>query len=427
MASGGSGGLKRSPSVNTHFVVLVVAHSLTRLAFWMAFLGVMSLASFTLEASPAGTAIIFAVLGLPFIVLAPFSGMLVDRSDAKWTLAATYVVGGVLAFALRDVTELWQLVAGAAFWGVSGTLILPSLGALLKRGLVPEAKLPRANSIIRAVWEVTLIAGPVLAGVLTKHVSTRAPFEVSAALYAVGLVVLAFLPRSPAPRAAREAAASLAELRLGVVLLFRRPELRALAVWGGFATAGLGAMIASEPVFVREFLGGGAERLGVLYSLSGVGATIGAIVAGSGWIAQRELPGAAAGAALSGVCLALYGGIARWPDVVVPVILLGTGLGMTMTLAQILLQRRSSPELVGRVLAAHRGTEAGFDITGSLTGGAIAAAVGVRSTLIAAGAVITLAGVMLGARARSLVRPESEPSVATSELQPPPLALERFD
>jgi predicted MFS family arabinose efflux permease len=416
---------------NRPFVVLVVAHALTRLAFWMAFLGMMSLVSFTFGSSASGTAMVIATLGVPFIVLAPFAGTFVDRSNPKWTLASTYVAGGLLVLGLTSVTSLWQIVVGAAVWGITGTLILPSLGALLKRGLVPEDQLARANGVIRSVWEITLIAGPALSGLMVREIGPRAPFVAAALLYAAGLPVLLAM-RSPARAPAGRDRAGLEELRKGIVLLFGRPDLRALAIWTGLAGAGISAMLAVEPVFVREVLGGGPERLGLIYSLAGVGATVGALGGGASRFAGRELAATAMGTALFGGCILFYGGVASWPAVIPAVTLLGTGLGLTITLTQVLLQRRSPPDVVGRVLAAQRGSESAFDLLGTFAAGGVAAALGVRATLVGGGAVVVAAGIALGVRARTVEADgagieEAPAERAAAELTPPPLALERFD
>jgi predicted MFS family arabinose efflux permease len=408
---------------NRRFVALATAHVLTRLAFWMAFLGMMSLASFTLRSEASGTAFVLGALGAPFIVLAPFSGMLVDRSRARTTLASTYVIGAALSLGLVHVTTLWQLVVGAALWGVSGTLIFPSLGAMLKRGLVREDQLPRANSVIQAGWEVTLIAGPALSGFLAKQFSTATPFYVSAVLYLAGVAVLALVPAFP-PKTERTS--SPGELLQGVAVLFRRPDLRAIAVWGGFATAAFSAILAIEPVFVRDVLGGGADRLGLIYSFGGMGATAGALLAGSGRFGRRELAGIVGAFGLYGVAAIAYAWIADWPAVIPAVMALQMGFSGCITLTVILVQRRSPAEVVGRALAAQRGVEQCFDITGTLLGGAIAAALGTRSTILWAGVVVIVAALVLAARGTRIQSDEGEPH-PTGELQHPPLALERFD
>jgi len=408
---------------NRRFVALATAHVITRLAFWMAFLGMMSLASFTLHSAASGTAFVLGALGAPFIVLAPFSGMLVDRSRARTTLASTYVVAGVLSIGLVHVTELWQLVAGAAFWGVSGTLIFPSLGAMLKRGLVREDQLPRANGIIQAGWEVTLIAGPALSGFLTKQFSAATPFYVSAALYAIGLAVLALVPSWPPSHDRRS---SPGDLLQGVTILFRRPDLRAIALWGGIATAAFSAILAVEPVFVRDVLGGGPERLGLIYSFGGMGATAGALLAGSGRFGRRELAGIAGAFGLYGVAAIAYAGIAHWPAIIPAVMALQMGFSISITLTVILVQRRSPAEVVGRALAAQRGVEQCFDITGTLLGGLVAAAIGTRSTMLGSAAIVIVAALVLAARASRIDRAEGQLR-PTAELQHAPLALERFD
>lgn len=407
---------------NRRFVALAAAHALTRLAFWMAFLGMMSLASFTLGTSASQTAFVLATLGVPFVVLAPFSGTLVDRSNAKLILAATYVAGALLSLGLVQVTRLWQLVIFAALWGITGTLIFPSLGAMLKRGLVREDQLPRANSVIQAGWEVTLIAGPALSGYLVKRFSPSTPFYVSAVLYTVGIAVLALVPSLP-PGERRSEPGQFLE---GIRILFGRPDLRAVALWGGVAASAVWAVLAIEPVFVRDVLLGDPSRLGLIYSIGGAGATAGALLAGSGIFGRRELRGIAMALGLYSAGAFAYGGLARWPAIIPAVVVSQMAFTIWVTLTVILLQRRSPAEAVGRVLAANRGVEQVFNVMGTLLAGAIATAIGTRTTIIAAGGVVAAAALFLSARSSAITRAgvdEREAPVVT-ELQHPPIALD---
>jgi predicted MFS family arabinose efflux permease len=392
----------------------------------MAFLGMMSLASFTLGTSTAGTAFVLATLGAPFVILAPFSGTLVDRANAKLILAATYVAGAALSLGLIEVTRLWHLVIAAALWGITGTLIFPSLGAMLKRGLVREDQLPRANSVIQAGWEVTLIAGPALSGYLANHVSTATPFYVSAVLYLVGLAVLGLVPSLPRDEPVASQPGRYVE---GVRIIFGRPDLRAVAIWGGVAASAVWAVIAIEPVFVRDVLGGDPGRLGLVYSVGGAGATAGAILGGSGVFGRREVPGIAFALALYAAGAFAYGGIARWPAIIPAVVASQMAFTIWVTLAVILLQRRSPADAVGRVLAANRGVEQVFNVVGTLAAGVIATAIGPRTTIVAAGGVVAGAALMLAARSPALRRAELAGGEAppVTELQHPPIALEHVD
>jgi predicted MFS family arabinose efflux permease len=405
-------------------VALAAAHALTRLGFWMAFLGMMSLASFTLGTSASQTAFVLATLGAPFVVLAPFSGTLVDRSNAKLILAATYVAGAALSLGLVQVTRLWHLVVAAGLWGVTGTLIFPSLGAMLKRGLVREDQLPRANSVIQAGWEVTLIAGPALSGYLANRFSPSTPFYVSAVLYLAGLVVLWLVPSSP-PGERTSAPGRFVE---GIKILFEKPDLRAVAIWGGVAASAVWAVLAIEPVFVRDVLAGDPGRLGLIYSLGGAGATAGALLGGSGVFGRREVSGIAFALGLYAAGAFAYGGIARWPAVIPAVIVSQMAFSIWVTLTVILLQRRSPAEAVGRVLAANRGVEQVFNVVGTLIAGAIATAIGTRTTIVAAGGIVAATALVLAARSSALARAglgegEGEPA-AVAELQHPPIALD---
>jgi predicted MFS family arabinose efflux permease len=411
---------------NGPFRALIVAQAIRALAFWLVFTLIMATASFTLHASSAAMTTIIAGFALPHVVLAPISGLIVDRTNPKLILAATFVAGAGVAQALAHVTEVWHVVGLAVFWSATGTMIIPSIGSLLK-SLVSEEGLRRANGINQACFEVTLIGGPALAGFLSDRFGRTLPMAIAAGLYLIAAAAVAAVRTAPRSAEVPPAGRLVAELREGVMHIARVPDLRTLVGWGAVGWGAFAALLALEPIFVREYLGGGTGRLGLIYSIGGIGSTAGAIgIVAVRRLASRELLTAAAGFFVVAVSFCVYVGLASWPGIVPALIGLGIGFGVYGTLSQTLIQRRSPLALVGRVTSAKRGIEEAAGLTISLIAGGVAHAAGVRATLLGAGILMAFAAAAMGLgasrqQAAAAEEPVAAPVVELPAVSDPPL------
>jgi predicted MFS family arabinose efflux permease len=396
------------------FVALAAACFSARLAFWLAFLGMLSLASFRLHGTPAEISVIGALFGAPTILLAPLAGAWVDRRSKSRSLAAAYLAVAVLLAAAASADAVWQLLIVSAAWGTAGTIVMPALGGLIK-GTIPDESLRRANGIIQAGWEVALLIGPVTGGALAARFGVRTPFYAAAGLDLVAALLLVLAVRDAPIPPQGESRRFLSEVREGLAVVRGRPELSALVLWGGLGIGAVGALVSIEPIFVREALGGGAARLGLLYSLTGTGSVTAALVVGRLRSVGSELAAAGAALAACGAGILAYIGTARWPAVAPMQPVIGAGFASYLTLAQTLTQRRAPEEAVGRVVAARRGVEESAGLLATLGAGSAASLLGVRSTLLGLGAVVAVSGVALRLRGRALAGRVEQPAFARAE------------
>lgn len=398
---------------NRSFRWLVAAQAARAMGFWLFWLGMLSLASFTLKASAGQVALITTAGSAAFVLLSPFTGTLVDRTNAKWTLAGCFVITAAAALWLSQATEIWHVYIASFVSACAGALFWPSLGALMK-GLVPESSLARANGFINGVWEATLIVGPILSGFLGAQFGPRTPIVVGACIYVAAISVILPIRFVPAHRNGEAIASGFRGMREGFDQVLRLPDLRSLVAWGALAMGGFFVLIGIEPVFVRESLGGGQGMLGVFYSVGGVGATLGSLAVGRLVRSRGELPVGAAGLTVAGAFFGVYVLIARWPHVIPIQAIIGGAFAIYISSTQALVQRRVPPILVGRALSARRGMEECASVTGSLAGSAVASAIGARPTMAIAAGVMTFAGLCLMTRATRLHIPPRDPTEAVS-------------
>ncbi|KAF2871405.1 major facilitator superfamily domain-containing protein [Massariosphaeria phaeospora] len=134
--------------------------------------------------------------------LQPLSGKLYANFPLKWTFLAFFLVfeiGSVISGAATssDMLIVGRAIAGAGAAGLmSGTLsIIAAVVTLRLRALY--------TGILSSMFGISTIAGPLLGGVFTQHVSWRWVFYINLPIGGVTIVALIFLFHPP-PRAVED-------------------------------------------------------------------------------------------------------------------------------------------------------------------------------------------------------------------------------
>jgi predicted MFS family arabinose efflux permease len=212
-----------------------------------------------------------ALLGLP-------GGRVLGRLGARRTMIVCDAIrapvmlvipvlhwSGGLSFAIL-LTVAFALGAFSAPYFAAQKVIVPELLG------EEEQQVSEANALFQAATRTTLLAGPVLAGVLIGAIGATSVLLIDAATYVVSvLLVSAFVPRRPPVIQEPEHR----QVRAGLRFLARDPLLRVW--WPAFALgdAAWTAFFVAVPVLVLARFGHRPGIVGWLFASFGVGAVIG--------------------------------------------------------------------------------------------------------------------------------------------------------
>jgi len=136
---------------------------------------------------------------VPALLLMTVSGTFADRFDRRRVIAAGLSLEVVCSLALAwyvgtGSTATAPIFAMVAVFGVGRAFVAPSLRAM-PADLAPDGGLPRISAFSVACWQSAAIVGPIVAGFLLVG-SNSWPFLASAALAALGMVLIGFTPRT---------------------------------------------------------------------------------------------------------------------------------------------------------------------------------------------------------------------------------------
>lgn len=215
---------------------------------------------------------------LPAGVVAPSAASLGDRMPRERLLLGAALLGVAAlagsAFAAFAGSES-GVFAGAAFFGISSTLIRPTLQALLPSLTRTPEELVASNAATSIVESLGTLVGPLVAGVLVEQARVGVTFAAAAGAMAVG-VGLILLVGTDGPTTGRAAARGRAGPAWRTVVQHPgAPVVVVLMVAQAFVRGCLNVLIV---VAAFRLLEGSGGTVGVLTAAIGAGGVIGAIV-----------------------------------------------------------------------------------------------------------------------------------------------------
>ena len=288
----GASGLLRGP-----FRTLVTGQALGQFGDGLTQISFAQLVVFDIGrgATPGKIAAILAVTLLPFSVVGPLAGVVIDRWDRRRTLVIASLCRAALA-SVAVSASVWHSEP-LAYLGVvlllsSSRFVLDTKGAVLPRTVAAD-DLVRANAISGLLGMVASFVGAV-GGAMFVSWSALVGFLAGAAGYLAASAWFARLPavgggdRTDAVTAALRRLVR--ELRAGAGAIARTPELRRplTAVWLHRTLLGAGFVLLVLVADRRYHLE--ASGYGLALGVTGVAAVVGTVSAP--WLSGRWRPGA---------------------------------------------------------------------------------------------------------------------------------------
>jgi len=345
-----------------------------------------------LTGSLSDLGIVLAAQTVPLVLFVLLGGVWADRLPRQRVMLgsdlARFATQGASAILILDGTaRVWQLAALQALYGIADGFFTPAANGLVPQ-VVAADELQPANALLGLSESATSILGPAVAGVIVVGAGAGWGLAVDAATFLLSAAFLAALRVDPAAQLVREHTTSvLRELRAGWKAFSSR---RWLLVSVGYFTLmfafGFSTFKVLGPEVAEKFLGGPGAWAAISAAM-GVGAVAGGVLA-LRWKPARPLR-AAFIISLFGIPLTLLllgAHAALWLIILTAVIegVIGTFFNAVWFTA---MQRSVPAEELSRVTSWDAVGSYALQPVGLALVGPIAAAVGVSTTLYAAGGI----------------------------------------
>jgi MFS family permease len=331
--------------------------------------------------SSSALGIVTGLQFLPFLVLAPWAGMIADRFPKRAVLgvtqsflALTSLATGVLV--ATGQAELWMIYLLALAQGMATAVDNPARQTFVSE-MVPRTHIPNAVSLNSASFNLARLVGPGVAGLIIAAWSTAAAFFINTLTFVSVLVALVLMSRDqlhPAPLARGRGG-----IREGLGYVRGRPDIQLILILVFvLGTFGMNFQMTTALMATKVF-GKGAGEYGLLGSIMAIGSLAAALLA-----ARRARP------RLRVLLLALVGFVisagaaAAAPTYTLFAILLvpvGLSALTAITTANAMVQLRVAPSMRGRVMALYMAIFMGGTPFGAPVIGWLGDAFGARWTI----------------------------------------------
>ena len=309
-----------------------------------------------LSGSPLDLALVMASFGAPMTLLSLVGGAVADRLPKRTLIFATNLGSGVSSLlvgllVLQGTVDLWHLLVIGFLDGALMSFNMPSRQGMIP-ALVGRDLIMNASALSMGAMNASRVVAPALAGVLIPVIRIEGVFFVMAALNVLAALTILMVTVSGTQRGDKTEDWRLGrEVLRGVnYVVSDRTLLSVMALAFVAVLLGMGYFVLM-PAFVVEALDGGSGVLGLLLSMSGVGAVAGSIALASLGNPRRKgalFLGAALVMSLSVLAFTLTRDLFL-ASAMMLVVGFATSVFMSTNIA--ILQLLSSPEMYGRVMS----------------------------------------------------------------------------
>ncbi len=366
-------------------------------------------AALLLQATPMQMGVLVALETLPFALVSLHAGVLLDRVRKLPIVIATDV-GRAISLALIPLAAFtgWlsiELLFVVGFLCGVQNVVGGAAYQVLIAQMAGRGRLVEANAKISLGETSAGLVGPGVAGGLIQAVTAPFAIALDALSFAVSALMLRRIraPQDVPHRGPRQSVNH--EIREGLRLVWNNPTLRALACIAGLWQVLHHMQVAVLVLFATRELGLSAGAIGVAYVFAGAGCVLAAASAERLSKHYGVGPMILLGLSLTVVGWQAYGLVGGPPWFAM--VALGMAMlvfdfgGVLWGINYLALRQAITPDrLLGRMTATMRFLTVAAAPLGSLAGGALATAIGLRPTLW----VIAVLGTALAAGAVALSR-----------------------
>lgn len=379
-----------------------------------------------------GSAFAVGAIGLaqavPLITMSLWAGVIADRVDRRKILLVTQVGLAACSVLLALGALMGRPPLVAIYLVVALAATFSAVDAPVRTAIIPNLVRPQrltgALSMNMAMFEVALIAGPAVGGVVIAHFGLATAYAIDVATFASALIAVALLP--PQRPKATQHEPQVVALRRGLQFARRQP-----VILGGFAMD-LSAMIfglprALFPVLAATTFHTNVQGLGLLYAAPGAGAAIAALT--TGWISRASRLGRVivVTIALWGASIIAFGFATSLWVALALLVVAGAADSLSAVCRTTIMQTIAPDELRGRLTSVYFMVVVGGPYLGDMEAGAVASATTAQISVVSGG-VLCIAGLAVAALAFPAVwRYAARSPAAVSAETLPAVAADRPD
>lgn len=303
-----------------------------------------------------------AAFFVPFLLISPIAGALVDRYNRKLMmmvsdLGAVLATGAILILNATGTLEIWNMYVASVVYGLSASFQWPAYLAAIST-MVPKEKYGRANGMMSLVDSGPAVFSPLLAGALLPLIGLTGILTIDVITFfiAIGTLLIVHVPR---PEKTEEGQAGkgnlLQESLYGFKYIFQRKSLLALllVILGINIAGGLSQPLISPFILLRT--NNNSSALGIVLSVFSIGGVVGGLIVSAWGGFKKKIRGMLLGWMVYAVFGLFIFGLGRNLYVWLPSAFLALmTFPLTQSASNAIWQAKVAQDVQGRVFSARR-------------------------------------------------------------------------
>ncbi|MGD8472602.1 MAG: MFS transporter [Anaerolineae bacterium] len=240
---------------------------------------------------------------LPMLVLGPIAGVFVDRWDRKKTMIVADILRALLVLlclTVRTPEQVWVYYIVGFLMSCVSRFFFPSQNAVLPLIVPDKDDLLAGNGLMQIVQTMGLLVGPALAGFSIGIWGADVAFLVDSGTFILSALAISSMTvpatnkfRQVVQGTGSELSTVWNELREGVIYLFGSRTMVGVLLCLAVVQLGIGAINVIWVPFMQRTFGLGPEGLGAVDTAQGVGMALGGVGLGvlAARVTKRKLAG----------------------------------------------------------------------------------------------------------------------------------------
>jgi DHA3 family macrolide efflux protein-like MFS transporter len=299
---------------------------------------------------------------LPFLLISPIAGAMVDRYNRKLMmmvsdLGAVLATGGILILNAADLLEIWHLCVASVIYGLSGTFQWPAYMAAIST-MIPKEQYGRANGMMSLIDTGPAVFSPMLAGALLPFIGLTGILVVDVVTFglAIGALLFVYVPQPAHTEEGQAGKGNLMqEAVYGFKYIFARRSLLSLllVILSLNLVQGFSGSLFAPMILLRT--DNNSATLGAAQSAFALGGVVGGLVVSAWGGFKKRIRGMLLGWSLFAFFGMVLFGLGRSLYVWIPVLFLASmTFPLTQSASNAIWQAKVAPDLQGRVFSARR-------------------------------------------------------------------------
>ncbi|HYL99675.1 MAG TPA: MFS transporter, partial [Blastocatellia bacterium] len=349
---------------------------------------------------------------IPIVACSLIGGAVADVFDRKRLMMITQAVMLLSATLLAIWTRtglhsVWPIYVLTGIGSAAVAFDAPARQALIPM-LVPVEDFPNAVSLYSVVFQVALIGGPAISGLILARYSPAVVYGINGASFLAVIAALLMMRVRGKPSESDGIARSvtLQSIREGLRFVWRTPIIVQTMTLDFIATF-FASSTTLLPIFADQILRVGARGLGILASAPAVGSLMTGLVMARVHSFKRQGPTVLASVAFYGAATIGFGVSKVFALSLVMLALVGASDTVSTVLRQTIRQMVTPDYLRGRMTSVNMIFFMGGPQLGEFEAGTLAKFVGAPLSVIAGGVGCVIAVALAALRAKSLIEYES--------------------